>query len=320
MGLLQRTSPLSVPLAALLAALLAVPAAAAAPEPRIEASTSKTAITVGDTITYRVRVVAGGGSTVLMPRPPARLGDFEVLGHRRLQSRPLGDEGTVWTDEYLLAAYAPGERAVAAPPVTVIESAGDTARLACDTTRVTVASVLGDGDQELRDIKGPATVPGRRAVPGLALGAAAAAVALCLALILWRRRRRALGAVSVAPPPADVAALERLEQLLSAGLLEKGRLREYYVELSEALRRYLDQRYLVPAPELTTAELAERLEYLGLPSDIRGEACDLLLESDMVKFAKYKPEVGTAFEAAKRARRLIARSSPRRGAAGQGAS
>jgi hypothetical protein len=314
MGSLQRRLPQITPIALLCAAFPAALAAAlaalpAARVPRIDASVSKTTITVGDTISYRVRVVADEGATVLMPGPSQRLGDFEVLGRRRRGARPLGDGSALWTDEYLLAAYAPGERAVAAPPVLVVGSAGDTVGLACDTTRVLVESVLGTGDQELRDIKGPATIAKRRIAPALAVAAAAAVAALCAALVLRRRRRRALDSVPAAPRPPEVTALERLDGLLAAGLPEKGRLKEYYVVLSEVLRGYLEDRYLVPALEMTTAELAGRLEYLGLPAGIVDEACEILLESDMVKFAKYKPELETAFEAAKRARELILRGA-----------
>jgi hypothetical protein len=304
--------------AALTAALVAslVAAAPAPAGPRMTTSASRTAITVGDTLTYRVQVVAAEGSTVLMPQR-SRLGDFEVLGLRRRPARSLGD-GRVWTGEYLLATYATGERAVAPPPVLVVGSAGDTLALASDTTRVTVESVLAAGDQGLRDIKGPATIARRGLAPALVGVAAAAVAAFCIVLIL--RRRRALEAIPPGPLSADVAAIERLDGLLAAGLLERGRLKEYYMGLSEALRRYLEDRYLVPAPEMTTAELAGRLEYLGLPQDIAGEACEILLESDMVKFAKYRPELETAFGAAERTRELILRSARGRGAAGSGVS
>jgi len=92
---------------------------------------------------------------------------------------------------------------------------------------------------------------------------------------------------------------------LESRLLETGRFKDFYTELSDLLREYLGGRFLIQAPEMTTRELAVRLEYLGLPDGFRLETNVILEESDMVKFAKFKPDIEAAVAAAGKARSLV---------------
>lgn len=286
-----------------LLAMLVVAASAALSDraPSVRASLSRSSATVGDTIAYRIEVSAPEDVRVVMPAPGDRLGDFHVLGRRSLS----GGAADVSTEEFVLGAYSPGEHAVPPLPVALVGPQGDTTRLVGDTLFVTVRSVLGEGDETLKDIKGPATAPGHALWPRLTLAAAALAGAVALLLLLRRRRRAPISVPAGPPVPAHVIALERLEKLLESRLLESGRIKEFYTELSDVVRTYVNHRFLLPGPELTTAELARRMEYLGLPQVFRRETNVLLEESDVVKFAKYKPEIEIALSTAKRARSLV---------------
>jgi hypothetical protein len=285
--------------------LAAAPVRAADAQPWAEFSLSKRTATVGDTLTYLVQVsVPGGGHAVFSP-PGAAIGDFEVLGRRRRPDFCLESGGAMLSEEILLATYSTGSRAVPPLPVTVVSADGDSTVLGGDTLFVAVNSVLGEGEQKLRDIKGPATISGSSHWPKVALAAAAAAV--ILVLLYLRRRRGRQWALSPAKPgsPPHVLALERLEALLESRLLETGRFKDFYTELSDLLREYLGGRFLIQASEMTTRELAVRLEYLGLPDGFRLETSVILEESDMVKFAKFKPDIEAAVTAAGNARNLV---------------
>ena len=104
--------------------------------------------------------------------------------------------------------------------------------------------------------------------------------------------------------PSWVIADERLEELRNRDLLKNGKNKEYYTLLSDIIRRFMEARFSVKAPEMTTQEF---LGYLRNSSHLNSGHNELLKEffnsCDMVKFAKYGPslkETETSFDMAKK--------------------
>jgi hypothetical protein len=74
-------------------------------------------------------------------------------------------------------------------------------------------------------------------------------------------------------------------------LWQKGEIKEYYSRLSDILRRYIDNRYGISSPELTTEETVRMLQKAAVTTPGQMSLVkELLSVSDMVKFAKYVPE------------------------------
>lgn len=272
---------------------------------------SKNTVTVGDTLTYRVDVIAPDSAGVLFGAPVPQLGEFESLRHIIMPKQELAEGMALWSEEHVVAVYSPGVHSIPPVEVTVVDPDGKMWALIGDTVRVAVKSVLMDGDQTLRDIKGLASKPASGLRPWMVLAGAGTA----LALVVWfwvRRRRRVPIPVEAGPTvPPDVAALRRLDALLNARLLEAEKFKAFYTELSDIVRDYVHGRHSLPAQEMTTTELAEGMERMGLPYAFRSDTCLILDESDMVKFAKVRPGVEKAYGKALRAKTLIERSGSR---------
>lgn len=104
--------------------------------------------------------------------------------------------------------------------------------------------------------------------------------------------------------PAYQLAYEALEKLKAKNLVGKGDIKEYYFELSNIVRHYIENRFKIKAPEMTTEEF---LVTLG-DSDVLANSHKELLKHflslcDIVKFAKYGPtpeEIENSFNAAKK--------------------
>ena len=78
-------------------------------------------------------------------------------------------------------------------------------------------------------------------------------------------------------------AWAELDRLLKKGLPGRGRYKDFYVELTMVVRRYVQRKYGIRAPHLTTDEFLAQFRDAG-----RGRCDDLakFLESaDLVKFA-----------------------------------
>jgi len=108
------------------------------------------------------------------------------------------------------------------------------------------------------------------------------------------------------PRPAHEIALEKLDALREAQLLEKGLFMEYYVGLSGAIREYLGNRYGFDGLDSTTEEITQLMAGIELPAVLGPEfLAHMLYECDLVKFAKYAPSSTDQNEALRQAYRLV---------------
>ncbi len=142
---------------------------------------------------------------------------------------------------------------------------------------------------EIQDIKGP--LKARRPLWIWLLAALLAA-----ALYAWRRRHRAPGGPEAAskglPPSPEEWARGALEALRGSTLWAEGRRREFYFELTEILRLYLERRLRIPAPRMTTSELLRNLRQAELDKNLTGSVRKIMDRADLVKFAKFPPQGG----------------------------
>jgi len=119
----------------------------------------------------------------------------------------------------------------------------------------------------------------------LALVVGALAVLLLLAGLvrLAPRLRRSIRAVQATP--GDRALLE-LEALLAAGLVEAGRVKDFYRGLTRIVRHYIEREHRIRAPAQTTPEfLAAAVRDPRFPPDTVARLRDFLESADLVKFA-----------------------------------
>ena len=110
------------------------------------------------------------------------------------------------------------------------------------------------------------------------------------------------------PPPRPVWELtyEALNWLEQRGLISQGQVKEYYAALSDIVRHYIEGRFSIRAPEMTTQEFMEKARRSTVLSDEQKTFLrDFLDASDMVKFAKFVPTVNQMKDALRLARRFV---------------
>jgi len=90
-------------------------------------------------------------------------------------------------------------------------------------------------------------------------------------------------------------ATSLLQQLETKELWQKGEVKNYYSELTEIARNYIEEEINIPAMESTTSELIEGLrnaakhKKLKLTNETVSNLEKVLMQADLVKFAKTKP-------------------------------
>ena len=89
--------------------------------------------------------------------------------------------------------------------------------------------------------------------------------------------------------PAHVLALQKLEQIKVEKLWQSGQIKQFYTQLTDVIREYLEGAYHINAMELTTDEIVALVKKNKDLDEIRNVLKEMLELSDLVKFAKFIP-------------------------------
>jgi len=309
---------IALALAAAGAAVLGPPGRAAGPEPggaaradaaqprSVLARVERTEVRLGAPFVYEIEVVHPAGERVAiapeLDAPPFR----GAAGTCRRE--PAGADVRT-TCGIRLALFDLGPHDV--PVVRLaVRTPGGEETLPVEGPRVTgvgnVDPAIPPGGLALRPPAPPVPLLVPTWAPALwALGAAAAVALALLVRRAWRARARAAGAST--PEPPDDRLARRLDALAARGLSP----REHYFELSAIVRAWVSAVTGLPAPELTTSELAGLLEARRDPR-VNGPALVAFLETaDLVKFAGDEASPERCAAAIAWARRLPAAAAAR---------
>lgn len=177
------------------------------------------------------------------------------------------------------------------PPILVQRTyAGKVDTLLFEGVRLEVATIPVDtATFEIRDIKGQIKYPVtfKEVFPwlgGFILLLALVAVAIYL-VIRYRRRK---GLEPSPDEPAYIVALRRLEHFRNDKFWAPEKQKGFYSGVTDALKEYIEDRFGVDAPEMTTEELFSALKNRPeIAADVFESAKDLFERADFVKFAKY---------------------------------
>jgi hypothetical protein len=242
-------------------------------------------VSIADRIRFRITAEAEPDVDVTLPEFGESLGAFSVRDFRVF---PDGQE-------YVLDSLVSGENPI--PPMNVrfvdnrpdAEHPGKEYEIVTEEIRIQVNSLV-PGDPRLadiRDIPGPVSFPeeeGGVSAGILGLGAALLLVGAILFIVLRRRR------AEVRARLAHEIAYDELEALVAADLIGKGEYGEFYFRLSGTLRRYIEARFRLRAPERTTEEFLREITSDGGAMEPHRKSLQEFLEhADLVKFARHRP-------------------------------
>lgn len=89
--------------------------------------------------------------------------------------------------------------------------------------------------------------------------------------------------------PAIITAREKLLNLKESNLWQSGKSKEYYTDLTDIAREYLEGQFNIEAIEMTSDEILEEVRRLNLSNNIYRNLEETLVTADLVKFAKANP-------------------------------
>lgn len=179
------------------------------------------------------------------------------------------------------------------PPIDFIFNNDSSQMLSTEPQLIFVSDIPVEMEADIKDIKEPYDVPfnwKKWLMYGLII---LAVLGLIVAAILLIRRRQRKPVEVLARPkpkrPAHEIALEKLEELRQKKLWQNEKTKEFYIELSDITREYIEFRFDVLALEMTTDETIWALKREGMEELKLAPLKRLLQMADLAKFAKYKP-------------------------------
>jgi len=234
---------------------------------------------IGDPLRLELEVHAESGVELLMPEFGDALDRFSIVDFTR--SEEADDEGgTISRQHYTLAPSRSGAQLI--PPLLVefvdrragrdpAPEGEDAYEFFTEALEFEVAAALPEGASvELRaplGKLGARKTPGRNRTLWVLAALAAAAIAAYFGIRAWANWRSR----SLRRSAYDVAKAD-LDALLMAPRPVEREMDAFFVRLSDIVRRYLEIRFGLRSPELTTEEFVEERTWFPIP---RTSSCHL---------------------------------------------
>jgi hypothetical protein len=269
---------------------------------------------VGDLIKLEVTAAYPGGYTVNLPLG-LTFDPLHVVSIDESEPESTG-QGLRKVFTITLQHFAVGEASVPGFPITYLAPDGAVRTVQVPPTPFAVSSLLANEPDPKRQGEDPPVsleYPNRTAELILYSGLAALLLGLVGGLLWARWRRRPRPVVLPPPVPAHVAAYQALDELEKADLITKNQFQDYYLELTEIAKAYIEGRFGVPALDRTTDELRRDLERHAAqisplkPTDV----VRFLQDCDLVKFARFAPPPSEAQGAFKSVREMVDATVPK---------
>ncbi|MFO7445930.1 MAG: hypothetical protein R6W90_06155 [Ignavibacteriaceae bacterium] len=166
-------------------------------------------------------------------------------------------------------------------------------------------------EEDIKDVKAPVTIPLDWKI--VALWILAGLIILGILYYLYRKyikKKEGLTGRRVVHVPSHIKALSALSELETRQLWQQGKVKEFHSEITEIIRKYFEERFNLPALELTTSEAMLHLRNTSGAENIINITYDFLSNADLVKFAKYTPMNTVNEEMMKQAYEIVNTTAP----------
>jgi hypothetical protein len=284
----------------------------------VEAHLDTNQALIGDQVALHFTFTGPAGAQILWPRIPDTIfNNLQVIERGKPDTTYSQDRKTATISQrLLLTSFDSGFYSL--PPIPFYYRVlPDTTTRVAETRMLLldVQTVAVDTTRAIKPIKGPVRIPltFREILPWILLALGIAAVAGFIIYYLRRRKKHEpifnlIPKVEMKPHEIALAALEELRQ---KKIWQAGRFKEYHSELTDILRRYIEDRFAVRAMESTTDEILDGLHSGGeVKDDNLRQLRKILILADLVKFAKFLPLGGENEESLDLGTRFVQETKP----------
>jgi len=269
---------------------------------------------IGDFINYEIEVVTRKNIEVISPSFPDTLSQLELIA---------SEEPVLTEDEksktaiykFIFAGYD-SVQAVIPSVVVKYRIADDTSfkKIVIDSVVIQIHTVPVSTAEEIKDVKSPITIPYNWM--WLLLWVAITVFLIVAGYFSYKKYKQKKSEQPIEKKiiiiPPHVKALAALEKLDNEQLWQKGFIKDYHSRITEIIRNYFEERFDLPAMELTTTETIHHLKSIKEKENILDITYDFLSNADLVKFARFQPLESVNEEMMKQAKEIIQSTIPQK--------
>lgn len=233
--------------------------------------------------------------------------EFEILDRQPTQKRQQTDY-MVFEKNIIIAFFNTGNYEIGPFTIEVIKDDKIIESKKTNSVPVVVKSVLGEKDTDIKPLKGLIDLKGNPWYLLKYVFFGLAVIALLIFLILWIKKRR-----KAAPPPpmplmSPLEELEaRLKELAEKKFVESGKLKLYFIELTRLIKYFLHRNYVFNAEDYTTEETLYYLKNYETEASILDNWRFVFNTADLVKFAKFIPDLPVITEVNEKIKEIVTR-------------
>lgn len=277
-------------------------AVASAQEYSAKAKLDSMHILIGDHLNVHLEVTAPKGKTVFIPQLNDKIleeaeAPFEWISNSKFDTI-MNQNSYVLKQTITITAFDSGSYAFPAIPIFDRDS-----QIVAQTNPLffVVSTVAVDTTAAIKDIKDISKMYFSfhelwLYVKEYALFIIAGLLVIGLIIYaIWRyiKKKQAQKPQPVVKPKPKIkphiTALKELEKLRQKKLCEQGRTKEYYSELIDIMRIYINEQWSIDAMEMVTSEIIEALKTTEIHEEVSKKLHQSCSVADLVKFAKYSP-------------------------------
>ncbi|MDZ7623385.1 MAG: hypothetical protein U5J96_02920 [Ignavibacteriaceae bacterium] len=246
---------------------------------------------VGDYINYTLEIRAEKNIEITTPIIRDSLKKVEVIKELPPASK---EENNIKSSTfgYIISYYDSGSVTISPIAVRYKESGNAEEKIALSNpVTFTVHTLQVEQQADIKDVKDPLTIP--LDWKFILLVALIVLIILAASYYLYRRYKKKKAEQPVKKKviriPAHTRALAALDNLEREQLWQKGKVKEYHSNITGIIRGYFEERFNLPALELTTSEQMLQLKKVPSAENILNITNEFLNNADLVKFAKFIP-------------------------------
>jgi hypothetical protein len=263
---------------------------------KVKASIDSTHMLIGDQIKLNLEIEKPADMEVVFPVVPDTLNKhIEVVKKLPLDTFQIKDKDRVkLTQSYLISSFDSGRQVI--PSFTFIMKHNNMKdSISTNALNLEVMTMKLDTTKGPVDIKSPYGAPVTLTeVTPYILGTILLGAILFFIFyyVKWKKKKAPIFVKPEKPKEAaHVIALRELDRIKTQKLWQQEKIKQYYSEVADTIRNYIQNRFDIPAMEQTSAEtimvFKDRKELIN--NDCLNEIQHILSLADLVKFAKYTP-------------------------------
>lgn len=204
-------------------------------------------------------------------------------------------DNVIMTQNLTLTSFDTGYVYVPEIAITYSKSLQDSIRytLRTDEKELYVTTVAVDTTEAFRPIKGVMRqgITAKEVFPWVALAIIIAGVVYLIIYLKKHKKTKEVVVEEKKKPtiPAIITARAKLAEMKENEFWNTPKTKDYYTDLTDIAREYLEGQFEIDAVEMTTDEIMKAVNELNLSNLTKTKLQDTLTTADFVKFAKANP-------------------------------